>query len=251
MEEKIAQMAELISNSSRIVGFTGAGLSTESGISDYRSKGGLWERFTPVYFQEFLEDEEKRKLYWRRKLEMWPSLRDAEPNEGHRIFTSLHERGKLSGVITQNIDGLHEAAGVPGEKIVRIHGTNSEIVCLSCGRVIPAAGLMDRMEEGDPPPRCGECGGLLKPNTISFGQNLDANEIRRAEEMSEGCDLMLCFGSTLVVYPAADMPVQAKRRGAALAIVTLSETPLDDIADVVIQRPIGEMVAALRRELGW
>lgn len=251
MENPVHKLAELINKASRIVGFTGAGVSTESGISDFRSKGGLWDRFTPVYYQEFLDNEKKRKLYWRRKMEMWPSLRDAEPNEGHRFFASLYQEGKLAGLITQNVDGLHEEAGVPRERIVRIHGTNSEIVCLSCGRITPAGELMEDLSEEDIPPRCGECGGLLKPNTISFGQSLDTEEIRRAEEMASSCELMLSFGSTLVVYPAAGFPAQAARRGAALGIVNLSETPLDEMADVLIKRPIGEVVGELTRELGW
>jgi NAD-dependent deacetylase len=251
MKDSIRALAELVSDSSRIVGFTGAGVSTESGISDYRSKGGLWNRFTPVYYREFLDDGEKRKLYWQRKLEMWPSLRDAEPNAGHRFFAQLHERGKLDGLITQNVDGLHERAGVPREKIVRIHGTNSEIVCLKCRRILPAADVMESLKPEDPPPRCGECGGLLKPNTISFGQSLEPRELQRAEELASDCDCMLSFGSTLVVYPAAEFPASAARRGARLAIVTLSETPLDDTAEVVIHRPIGEVVGELTRELGW
>lgn len=250
-EEAIKRTAELIKKSARIVGFTGAGISTESGISDYRSKGGLWNRFTPVYYDEFLEDEEKRRLYWQRKIEMWPSLRDAQPNAGHRFFFQLHQAGKLSGLITQNIDGLHAKAGLPRDKIVRIHGTNAEIVCLSCGRILPAEELMEDLEEGGPAPRCSECGGLLKPNTISFGQSLDPHELDRAEELSANCDLMLCLGSTLVVHPAAGFPAMPARRGTALVIVTLSETPLDSSATVLINRPIGEVVGELRTQLGW
>lgn len=245
MDTSTPALDKLIETSERIVGFTGAGISTESGISDYRSKGGIWERFQPVYYDEFLRDEKKRALYWQRKLEIWPSIRDAEPNEGHRFFTRLHKAGKLLGVITQNIDGLHEKAGVPAEKIVRLHGNTLEIICLACGLITPAGPLMAALSPEDPPPVCPECGGLLKPNTISFGQNLEPAIIRRAEEMAAECDLMLCIGSTLVVYPAAAIPARAKRRGAALAIITLSETPLDNEADVVINQPIGEVVRKL------
>ncbi len=251
LEEAIERTAELIDKSARIVGFTGAGISTDSGISDYRSKGGLWNRFTPVYYDEFLADEEKRRLYWQRKIEMWPSLRDAQPNAGHRFFFQLHQAGKLSGVITQNIDGLHEKAGLPREKIVRIHGTNAEIICLSCGRIIPARDLMEGLEPGGPAPRCSECRGLLKPNTISFGQKLDPHELDRAGELAAHCDLMLCLGSTLVVHPAAGFPAMAAHRGTALVIVTLSETPLDSAATVLINRPIGEVVGELTAQLGW
>jgi len=250
-EKAIKRVAELIEQSSRIVGFTGAGISTESGISDYRSKGGLWNRFKPVYYDEFLENEEKRGLYWQRKIEMWPSLRDARPNAGHRFLFQLYQEGKLSGVITQNIDGLHAKAGLPREKIVRIHGTNAEIVCLSCGRIVPAGELMEGLEPDGPAPRCSECGGLLKPNTISFGQSLDPQELDRAEELSAGCDLMLCLGSTLVVHPAAGFPAMVARRGSALVIVTLSETPLDSAATVLIRRPIGEVVGELRSQIDW
>lgn len=249
--DAIKRTAELIEKSSRIVGFTGAGISTESGISDYRSKGGLWNRFTPVYYDEFLEDEQKRRLYWQRKIEMWPSLRDAQPNTGHLFLFQLHQKGKLSGVITQNIDGLHAKAGLPRDRIVRIHGTNAEIICLSCGRILPAEELMEGLEPGGPAARCSECGGLLKPNTISFGQSLDPHELDRAEELSTHCDLMLCLGSTLMVQPAAGFPAMAARRGTALVIVTLSETPLDSAATVLIRRPIGEVVGELTALLGW
>lgn len=249
MDEDIRKLAGIISEAKRIVGFTGAGISTESGISDYRSKGGLWNRFTPVYFDEFLRDEEKRRLYWRRKIKMWPSLRDARPNAGHNFFTSLHARGKLKGIITQNIDGLHEKSGVPRGLIVRIHGTNSEIICLGCGRILPAAEVMEGLAPESAPPHCEVCGSLLKPNTISFGQNLEPSELARADRLATECDLMLCLGSTLVVYPAAEFPARAKQLGARLAIVTLSETPLDGIADVVINRPIGEVVGELAKEL--
>jgi len=250
-EAALQRVAELIKKSSRIVGFTGAGISTESGISDYRSKGGLWNRFTPVYYDEFIEDEDKRRLYWERKIEMWPSLRDAQPNAGHRFFSRLNAAGKLSGLITQNIDGLHAKAGLPREKLVRIHGTNAEIICLSCRRILPAGELMEGMKPGEPAPLCSECGGLLKPNTISFGQNLDTKELERAEKLSAHCELMLCLGSTLVVHPAAGFPAMAARCGAALAIVTLSETPLDSAATVLIRRPIGEVVGELTELLGW
>lgn len=256
MDTSIQTLSKLIESSTRIVGFTGAGISTESGISDYRSKGGIWERFQPVYFDEFIRDEKKRRLYWQRKLEIWPSIRDAEPNKGHLFFTRLHNVGKLLGIITQNIDGLHEKAGVPSEKIVRLHGNTREIVCLGCGQITPTAKLMEALSLNDlsldnPPPTCAECGGLLKPNTISFGQNLDPASIHRAEEMAAECDLMLCFGSTLVVYPAAAIPAAAKRRGAALVIITLSETPLDSEADVVLNRSIGEVVQEVDQAVRW
>lgn len=245
----IDQFKEILKNSRHIVGFTGAGISTESGISDYRSKGGLWDRFQPVYYREFVNDPEKRRLYWERKIEMWPSIRDGKPNRGHLFFKQLYDDGKLIGLITQNIDGLHEKSGLPKDCIVNLHGTNLDTRCLSCGGIYPSEEIfrgldMKKLNE-DGPPLCGPCGGLLKPDTISFGQNLRPETLRRAEELSLECDCMICFGSTLVVHPAAGYPEKAKRRGARLVIVTLSETPLDNAADLVINEKIGTVVDAL------
>jgi NAD-dependent deacetylase len=247
--QQIERLVQLIRSSEKIAAFTGAGISTAAGISDYRSKGGLWNRFQPVYFEEFLEDEEKRLEYWRRKQEMWPQIRDARPSEGHRFVYRLHETGKLSAVITQNVDGLHELSGVPSERIINLHGNNREIVCLSCGAVTPAAGFFSALDLSEGAPRCRNCGGLLKPNTISFGQSLRPEELRRAEEAASGCDLMLALGSTLLVYPAAGFPSIAARAGADLVIVTLSETPLDEEADLVIREDIDSVAAELTRRL--
>lgn len=240
---------EIIETSDAICGFTGAGISTESGISDYRSKGGLWDRFQPVYYREFLSDPEKRKLYWQRKIEMWPSIRDGKPNSGHLFFKRLYDRGKLIGLITQNIDGLHEKSGLPRDCIVTLHGTNLDTRCLSCGAVYPSEEIFADLDadvlETVGPPVCEKCGGLLKPDTISFGQDLRPESIRKAEDLSLSCDCMICFGSTLVVYPAAGFPEKAKRKGAKLVIVTLSETPLDNAADLVIREKIGDVVKGL------
>jgi len=244
-EEKIRILQDLIDSHAHITGFTGAGLSTESGIPDFRSKGGIWERYVPIYFDEFLRDPLKQLEYWKRKLEMWPQFRDAQPNSGHFFLKELQEKGRLAGVITQNVDGMHAKSGLPEEKIVRLHGTNSEVVCLSCGKIHPARDIMEGLDlDRDGPPRC-SCGGILKPNTISFGQNLRATDLQRAEELSLSCDLMIVLGSTLVVYPAAGFPEIAKQNGADLAIITLSDTPLDDLADVVLHAPIGEVVSRI------
>lgn len=245
-DDEIRRLQRLIDTSRRIVGFTGAGISTESGIPDYRSAGGLWDTYTPVYFEEFLRDPDKRILYWQRKRDLWPKFRDAQPNSGHIFFRKLLEEGQLLGIITQNIDGVHEKSGIPREMIVNLHGTNSEVLCLSCGKVYPAADVFDRLDlEGEGPPRC-SCGGWLKPNTISFGQNLRLKDLERAEKLARICDLMIVLGSTLVVYPAAGFPETARENEAGLAIVTLSDTPLDPIADVVVHAPIGEVVQRLR-----
>lgn len=240
----LERLRALIDSSTRIVGFTGAGISTESGIPDYRSQGGIWNRFQPVYFQEFLSDPAQRQLYWERKAEMWPAISSAGPGPGHTFFLDLQNRSKLLGLITQNIDGLHERSGISPERMVNLHGTSLEIVCLSCGTITPTAEFFPAYNPAQDP-RCETCGGLLKPNTISFGQGLDLRTIERSRELSASCDLMIVMGSTLVVQPAAGLPVLASQAGAALAIVTLSETPLDDLADVVINAPIGEVVSLL------
>jgi NAD-dependent deacetylase len=247
--EQVDRLADLIRNSSRIVAFTGAGISTAAGISDYRSKGGLWDRYRPVYYDEFLEDEEKRLEYWRRKQEMWPQIHAARPSEGHRFVRRLHEAGKLSAVITQNVDGLHELSGIPAELTVNLHGNNREIICLSCGQVLPAEEFFARLDLSRGTPRCQACGGLLKPNTVSFGQSLDPDDLRRAEQAAGRCDLMLALGSTLQVYPAAGFPSTAARAGASLVIVTLSETPLDKEAELVIREDIDTVAAELSRRL--
>lgn len=229
---------DLLRASSRIVGFTGAGVSTESGISDYRSQGGLWQRFQPVYLDEFIHDENKRRLYWQRKAAMWQSVKDAAPGPAHTFFNSLHEQGKLLGIVTQNIDGLHEKSGLPREAIINLHGTSLEIICLRCDDIQPADGFMETLDL-DALPCCSKCGGLLKPNTISFGQNLREDDLARAETLAVQCDLLIAAGSTLVVQPAAAFPLLAKRHGAKLVIITLSETPLDNEADLVIHEPLG------------
>ena len=222
-----------IEQNSRIIGFTGAGISTESGISDYRSKGGVWEKFTPVYIDEFIQDEAKRLLYWQRKQALWDEMKDAKPNRTHLFFKKLYDMGKLYGIITQNIDGLHEKSGIPDNKIVNLHGTNLEVNCLECGFKKLSEEIFKNLDLGKGVPLCPQCGGLMKPNTISFGQELRNQDLQKAQTMSLECDMMIACGSTLVVQPAASFPYLAKKNGAFLAILTKSETPLDTIADFV------------------
>ncbi len=236
---------KLLEESSNIVGFTGAGVSTESGISDYRSQGGIWEKFQPVYIDEFIADEAKRKLYWQRKLEMWQSLKEALPGPAHNFFNSLHQQNKLTGLITQNIDGLHEKSGLPQDMIVNLHGTSLEIICLQCEDIQSATGFMETLDLSDRCPLCSKCGGLLKPNTISFGQNLKSEELFRAEAMVKSCDLLIAAGSTLVVHPAASFPTIARQSGAKLIIITLSSTPLDATADLVVNEPLGSFLTGI------
>ena len=245
--DDLRQFKRCLQSSQAIVGFTGAGISTEAGISDYRSQGGIWEKFTPVYLNEFRDDPGKRVLYWQRKKALWHSIKNAQPTAAHRFFVDLYRRNKLAGLITQNIDGLHEKSGLPAESIVNLHGTTLEIVCLKCQAITPAEPLMQQLDP-EQPPRCEFCNGLLKPNTISFGQQLVEADLIRAERLARSCDLMIAAGSTLLVQPAASYPLMAREAGARLAIITMSETPLDGYADFVFHQKLGEFLAALQRQ---
>lgn len=243
--DDLRQFKRCIESSHAIVGFTGAGISTEAGISDYRSQGGIWEKFTPVYLNEFRDDPDKRVLYWQRKKALWQSIIHAQPTAAHRFFVDLHRQNKLAGLITQNIDGLHEKSGLPAESIVNLHGTTLEIVCLGCQAITAAEPLMQRLDPTQPP-RCESCGDLLKPNTISFGQQLVEADLIRAERLARRCDLMIAAGSTLLVQPAASYPLMAREAGARLAIITMSDTPLDGYADFVFHQKLGEFLADLQ-----
>ncbi|MCD4779714.1 MAG: Sir2 family NAD-dependent protein deacetylase [Candidatus Omnitrophica bacterium] len=230
--DKIKTLFHFIQEARAIVVFTGAGISTESGIPDYRSQGGIWQRFQPVTIQEFLASHEKRQQYWQRKIVLFQDTQTAQPNEAHHALTALARQGKIKGLITQNIDGLHTKSGFPKDKILEIHGTNQEIKCLSCSKIYSWETVFQCLDAGQDVPLCPGCRGYLKPNTISFGQNLDVNILEKAFLWSRTCDLMLAIGSTLVVQPAAGMPRIARSHDARLVIITLSETPLDSIADL-------------------
>ena len=239
----------LIARASRIVGFTGAGISTESGVPDFRSPDGVWARNRTVYFQEFLSSEAGRVEYWRQKMEGWPAMRDARPNAGHHAFVALHAQGKLQAMITQNIERLHQRSGLPGDLVLELHGTTTEAVCLTCGDRIPSDEACRRVAGGELAPRCTLCGGLLKPATVSFGQPMPHDVMVRAYAAAESCDLLLAVGSSLVVEPAASIPRIAKRAGARLIIVNREPTPLDVIADVVMHGEIGDTLPALVSQL--
>lgn len=240
--ETALQFRSLIERHQKILCFTGAGISTESGIRDYRSQGGLWKEYRPVTLQEFLDSEDMRIEYWRRKKETFPSMQKAKPNSGHFAIAELEKQGKLLGLVTQNIDGLHAKAG--NTKIIEIHGTNMETICLNCGMIESSAKVFPRLEK-EAAPRCLKCGGFLKPNTISFGQDLRAADLQQAFQWAKQCDLLLCIGSSLVVEPAASIPVRAKQYGATLVILNSESTPLDRFADLVIHAQIGAFFESL------
>lgn len=243
------KLALFLNEASRVVVFTGAGISTESGIPDYRSKGGLWDRFQPITLQEFLASEAKRKEYWSRKKELYEGMCRAEPNEGHRAIAELDRTGRLVGVITQNIDGLHQLAGLAPAKVLELHGTQRTTRCLDCREQISWEETHRRLCQGESVPRCHRCGGLLKPDTISFGQNLDPSVLGKAYTWAESCDLFCAVGSTLVVEPAASIPRFARERGAKLIILNLTETPLDDWADLLIRDQAGPVLRGAVRKL--
>lgn len=248
MDNKKLIIAKKIAEGGRNVVFTGAGISTESGIPDYRSKGGLWDKFTPIYFDEFLSSKEVRIEYWKRKSSLYHDLVKAEPNEAHKSVSELCEMGLVESVITQNIDGLHQKAGVPDDKMIELHGNTCRIKCLSCCKLSSIHEAQKRIEDGDLAPEC-ECGGYLKPDTISFGQNLSHGEIEKAIKISQNCDFFIVVGSTLLVQPAANLPPMAKQNEAFLAIVNLSETPCDDMCDVLINEKAGDVLSVIVDEV--
>ena len=234
-----------ITEAKSVVGFSGAGISTESGIPDFRSPNGVWARNRTVYFDEFLRNEEDRVEYWRQKVESWPDMRDAEPNAGHLAFVELARQGKLKALITQNIDRLHQRAGLRDEMVLELHGTTTEAACLSCGVRVDMNEAVQRVLDGERAPQCRACRGYLKPATISFGQAMPEDVLAEAKRASESCDVFLAVGSSLVVQPAASLPLLAKHVGAKLIIINRTETPLDPMADLVVHDEIGKVLPAM------
>ena len=237
----------LVAGASRIVGFTGAGISTESGVPDFRSPGGVWSENRIVDFDEFVSSEAGRVEYWRQKALSWPAMRDAQPNAGHFAFVELHRQGRLDALVTQNIERLHQRSGLPGQKVLELHGTTTEAACLDCAGRISSDEACRRIEAGERAPRCRECGGFLKPATISFGQAMPHDVVTAAVVAAEACDLLLAVGSSLVVEPAASIPRVARQAGARLIIVNRDPTPLDGIADAVVRGEIGAVLPELVR----
>jgi NAD-dependent deacetylase len=241
----VGRLVDWLDSAKNAVVFTGAGISTESGIPDFRSPGGFWERYKPIDFGEFVASREARRESWLRRFAASAVLDAALPNRGHLAIAELVRRGRVSTVITQNIDGLHQASGVPEDRVVELHGSTRYARCLSCERRYELDVVRARFESSGEPPDCDDCGGLLKTATISFGQPMPAVPMRLAESATLAADLFIAVGSSLVVYPAAGFPTLAKRRGAKLVIVNREPTELDAAADLVIHGEAGAVLEAL------
>jgi len=239
-----ADLARLIADARRMVVFTGAGISTESGIPDFRSPGGVWSKMKPIYFQDFVSDPAKRREAWERAFSGRAGWVGRAPNAGHFAVARLVERGTATAVITQNVDNLHQDSGVPADKVIELHGNASYAKCLDCGERHELEALKDSFLKAGEIPYCRRCGGLVKTATISFGQAMPAEPMARAEAASLECDVFLVLGSSLVVHPAAGFPVLAKRNGARLAIVNREPTDLDGFADLVLHDEIGAALTA-------
>jgi NAD-dependent deacetylase len=243
----ISRLAALLSGSARTVVFTGAGISTDSGIPDFRSPGGVWSRMKPIDFETFMHDEDARREAWQRTFSGAAGWVGAKPNEGHFAIARLVQSGKVSHVITQNVDNLHQDAGVPAHRVIELHGNAGYATCLMCGLRHELADLRDSFLEQGTLPACRACGGIVKSATISFGQPMPIEAMRRAEAASRECDLFIVLGSSLAVYPAAALPMVAKANGAALAIINREPTDMDGRADIVLHAEIGAVLQEIAR----
>ena len=230
--DQVHELSRLIAAADAILIVTGAGVSTETGIPDFRGPQGVWKTQKPVMYQDFIENEEDRVLYWQQKVLAAETIEVARPGAVHRACVELEEAGKLEAIVTQNIDGLHTIAG--SESVVEVHGTGREAVCLDCDERSPIVPQLDAFTDTGVPPRC-DCGGLLKPATISFGQQLDSMTVYQAMRAAEGCDLVVAMGTTLSVYPAADIPLQAARRGVPYVIINQGATEHDSLPYVTLR----------------
>ena len=243
--DSTARFRELLAASRRAVVFTGAGISTESGIPDFRGPGGLWTRIKPIEFQEFLASDEVRQRSWRQWFDHGQGLRAAQPNAGHFAVARLVEEGKVAAVITQNVDNLHQASGVPADRVIELHGNATYAKCLGCGQVLDMQVLEREFRDTGRVEPCRDCGGIVKSATISFGQMMPEGPMQRAQEETLACDLFIVLGSSLTVYPAAGFPGLARSHGARLVIVNHQPTDLDRVADLVIREGIGDTMASV------
>jgi NAD-dependent deacetylase len=244
LESAIDKLQELVEGARVVVPFTGAGISTECGIPDFRSPGGLWTKNKPIPFDEFLASQEMRNEAWRRRFAMEQHFAGARPGRGHLALASLYRTGKAPGVITQNIDNLHQISGISAEHVIELHGNNTYATCLECAKRYELGWVKSRFESGNGcAPDCTECGGPIKTATVSFGQAMPEREMKRAEAMTLDCDVFLAVGSSLVVWPAAGFPLMAKRNGARLVIINREATEFDEIADLVVHEDIGTVLS--------
>lgn len=239
-----ADLARLIADARQIVVFTGAGISTESGVPDFRSPGGVWSRMKPITYQEFVASEDSRREAWTRAFAGTARWTGAQPNAGHHAVARLVQQGRVPAVITQNVDNLHQDAGVPDDQVIELHGNAAYATCLDCGMRHELADLRGPFVDEGVIPSCRSCGGLVKTAVISFGQAMPAGPMEMAEAETLACDLFLVLGSSLSVYPAAGFPILARRNGAKLAIVNRERTELDDYAHLVLHDEIGPTLSA-------
>ena len=239
----VDRLRALVDEAGVIVPFTGAGISTECGIPDFRSPGGIWTRMRPIDFSDFLASQEARDESWRRRFAMQEQFGGAKPGRGHQALASLYRAGKSPGVVTQNIDNLHQASGIASEHVVELHGNTTYATCLDCAARYELPWVKQFFDASGRAPSCTSCGGHIKTATVSFGQAMPEREMQRAEEMTRAADLFIAIGSSLVVWPAAGFPLMAKRNGASLVIINRDPTEFDDIADLVVRHDIGEVLA--------
>jgi len=245
MSDTATELKSLVDSHNKIVIFTGAGISTESGIPDFRSPGGIWTKMQPIEFGDFMASEETRRESWRRKFAGKDKMSKAEPNRGHRAVAGLHEQGKLLSLITQNVDNLHHVSGIPTDKIIELHGNATYASCLDCKKRFEIAPIREAFEKNERLPICDVCEGIIKTATISFGQAMPEQEMIRAQGATLGCDLFIAIGSSLVVFPAASFPVTAKNNGARLVILNREPTDMDQFADLVVNAEIGETLGGV------
>lgn len=244
-QTQVTRLKEMVRDAQDAVVFTGAGMSTETGIPDFRGPGGLWKTNMPIDFQEFVASADKRREAWRRKFAMEEVFRSARPGPGHHALATLVASNRVSVVITQNIDNMHQNAGIPPERVIELHGNGSYATCLSCGVRHELDDIRSVFDATGDPPDCHACGGIVKTATISFGQAMPEDEMMRAEAAAASCELMLALGSSLTVWPAAGLPILAKQSGAQLAILNGEPTELDEFADVVIRDNLSEVLPRL------
>ncbi len=240
----IEELRALVDGAGTIVPFTGAGISTECGIPDFRSPGGIWTRMRPIDFSDFIASQEARDESWRRRFAMEEQFGGAKPGRGHMALASLYRIGKSPGVVTQNIDNLHQASGISAEHVIELHGNTTYATCLDCAARYELPWVRARLDAAEGrAPSCPSCGGHIKTATVSFGQAMPEEAMRRAEQMTLSADLFVAIGSSLVVWPAAGFPLMAKRNGARLVIINRDPTEFDDIADLVVRDDIGAVLA--------